>query len=85
MRFDVTLFELRLFKSRSRATAAIQDGIALLNGEVVKPSHGVTPGDRISLASPNGARHLEVLALPAGSLTKEAAHALLREVSVGAR
>ena len=32
MRFDIALFELRLFKSRSAASVAIQDGAALLNG-----------------------------------------------------
>ena len=83
MRFDVALFELRLFKSRSQATTAIQDGGALLNGEVVKPSHGVRPGDRITLASAGGERHLEVLGLPEGSLSKEVARNLVREISGG--
>jgi len=80
MRFDVALFELRLFKSRSAATAAIQDGEALLNGGVVKPSHGVKPGDRITLASHSSRRTLEVVELPRAGLSREAAHALLREV-----
>ena len=61
MRLDVALFELRLFKSRSQATAAIQDGAVQLNGEVVKPSHGVRPGDRVTLAL--GASSGDVFAL----------------------
>ena len=80
MRFDAALFELRLFKSRSQANLAIQDGLALLNGEVVKPSHGVRPGDRVTLVVPAGRRTLEVLALPRISLSKEAARTLVREL-----
>ena len=81
MRFDLALFELRLFKSRTQASLAIQDGAALLNGEVVKPGHGVRPGDRIALVGPAGTRTWEVLALPGASLSRAAARELLREVS----
>ena len=78
-RVDVALFDLRLFKSRSAATAAIHDGAALLNGAVVKPSHGVRPGDRITLVGASGRRTVEVVELPRAGLSREAAHALLRE------
>jgi ribosome-associated heat shock protein Hsp15 len=81
LRFDVALFELRLFKSRSAAGVAIQDGGALLNSAVVKPSHGVKPGDRITLGSPGGSRTVEVLELPRAGLSREAAKALVREVA----
>ena len=80
MRFDLALFGLRLFKSRSQASVAIQDGAALLNGELVKPSHGVKPGDIITIAGPAGSRRCEVLALPHGSLSKAAARDLVREM-----
>lgn len=80
MRFDVALFELRLCKSRSAASVAIQDGEALLNGVVVKPSHGVKPGDRITLVAHSSRRTLEVVELPRAGLSREAARALLREV-----
>ncbi len=81
MRFDLALFALRLFKSRSQASLAIQDGAALLNGELVKPSHRVRPGDRITLVGRAGQRTCEVLGLPRGSLTRAAARELVREVS----
>ncbi len=81
MRFDVALFELRLFKSRSAATAAIQDGQALLNGGVVKPSHGIKPGDRVTLVAHASRRTLEVVELPRAGLSREAARTLLREVA----
>jgi ribosome-associated heat shock protein Hsp15 len=80
MRFDQALHALRLFKSRSQASVAIQDGAALLNGQVVKPSHGVRPGDRITLAGPTGRHTCEVLELPRASLSRDAARALVREV-----
>ena len=80
MRFDLALAELRLFKSRSQASLAIQDGAALLNGELVKPSHGVRPGDRITLVGPDGRRTCEVLSLPRASLSRAAARELVREV-----
>ena len=80
MRFDLALSELRLFKSRSAASVAIQDGAALLNGSVVKPSHGVKPGDRVTLVLPAARRTLEVLDLPRAGLSRNAARCLLREV-----
>ena len=79
MRFDLALFELRLVKSRSQAAAAIEAGEARLNGAACKPSHTVRPGDRITLAG----RTLEVLGLPARSLSREQAKELVREVRGG--
>jgi ribosomal 50S subunit-recycling heat shock protein len=80
MRFDLALAELRLFKSRAQASLAIQDGAALLNDALVKPSHGVRPGDRITLVGPSGRRTCEVLRLPVASLSRAAARELLREI-----
>lgn len=81
MRFDVLLHELRLFKSRSQAAAAIQDGAVLLDGVAVKPSREARAGQRITLRVGAQVRHLEVLELPRGSVSKEAAKALVREVA----
>ena len=83
MRFDLALCELRLFKSRTQASLAIQDGAALLNGNVVKPGHGVKPGDHIACVGPGGTRTWELLALPRASLSRVAARELLRQVSEG--
>lgn len=87
MRLDVLLFALRLFKSRSQATAAIQEGRVLLNGARTKPGHEGRAGDRVTLrergADERGAertRALEILELPRGSLSKAAARELVREV-----
>jgi ribosomal 50S subunit-recycling heat shock protein len=89
MRLDVLLFELRLFKSRSQASEAIQQGRALLNGAPAKPSREARVGDHVTLmrgatrdAADDGprSRTIEILELPRGSLSKEAARALVREV-----
>jgi ribosomal 50S subunit-recycling heat shock protein len=90
VRLDVLLFELRLFKSRSQASVAIQQGRVLLNGAQAKPSREARPGDRVTLArggaagfrdDAGGSRTLEILELPRGSMSKEAARALVREIS----
>jgi ribosome-associated heat shock protein Hsp15 len=47
-RIDRWLFAVRLFKARSTATDAVNGGKVHLNGERVKPSHGVKPGDNIA-------------------------------------
>jgi Ribosome-associated heat shock protein implicated in the recycling of the 50S subunit (S4 paralog) len=82
VRLDVLLFELRLFKSRSQATAAIQEGRVRLNGARTKPSHEGRAGDRVTLEE-REPRTLEILALPHGSLSKAAARELVREVPPG--
>ena len=47
-RIDRWLFAVRLFKSRSVAADAVGGGKVHLNGERVKPSHAVKPGDTVS-------------------------------------
>ena len=89
MRLDVLLFELRLFKSRSQASEAIQQGRVLLNGTPAKSSREARPGDHLTLTRAGSReavedgpriRTLEILELPRNSMSKEAARALVREV-----
>jgi ribosome-associated heat shock protein Hsp15 len=47
-RLDRWLFAVRLFKSRSLAAEAVTGGRVHLNGERVKPSRGVRPGDTVT-------------------------------------
>ncbi|HTO90647.1 MAG TPA: S4 domain-containing protein [Candidatus Sulfotelmatobacter sp.] len=81
MRFDVLLHELRLYKSRSQAAAAIEEGRALLDGASVKPSREARAGQRITLIEAGRRRSVEILDLPRGGLSKEAARGLVREVA----
>src|ERR1700733_6246619 len=48
MRIDRWLFAVRLFKSRSAAADAVGGGKVHLNGERVKPSHTIKPGDNVT-------------------------------------
>ena len=48
MRIDRWLFGVRLFKSRPSAADAVGGGRVRLNGERVKPSHGVKLGDTVT-------------------------------------
>lgn len=47
-RIDRWLFAVRLFKSRSLACQAVGGGKVHINGERVKPSHAVRPGDQVT-------------------------------------
>jgi ribosome-associated heat shock protein Hsp15 len=47
-RVDRWLFAVRLFKSRSAAADAVTGGKVRVNGERVKPSRGVKPGDTVT-------------------------------------
>jgi ribosome-associated heat shock protein Hsp15 len=48
MRIDRWLFGVRLFKTRSTAADAVGGGKVHLNGERVRPSHRVKPGDAVT-------------------------------------
>jgi ribosomal 50S subunit-recycling heat shock protein len=80
MRFDLLLAELHLFKSRSQAQAAIEEGRARLNGTLVKSSHLARAGDRVTLSLGEHERTLEILDLPRRSTSKKAAREMVREV-----
>ena len=49
-RVDRWLFAVRLFKSRSAAATAVGGGKVHINGERVKPSRSVQPGDSVTFA-----------------------------------
>jgi ribosome-associated heat shock protein Hsp15 len=83
MRFDLLLFELRLFKSRSQASQAIQQGAALLNRERAKPSRPVRTGDLLTVVTGERRRTYQVIELPHASLSKQEARTLVREVEGG--
>jgi ribosome-associated heat shock protein Hsp15 len=85
MRFDLLLSELHLFKSRSQAQSAIEDGRARLNGARVKPSHEARAGDRVTLTLGENARTVEILDLPRRSTSKKAAREMVREIEATGR
>jgi ribosome-associated heat shock protein Hsp15 len=64
MRIDRWLFAVRLFKSRSVAADAVGGGKVHLNGERVKPSHTVKPGDNVTFTRGNVVFECIVVAVP---------------------
>jgi ribosome-associated heat shock protein Hsp15 len=64
-RIDRWLFFVRLCKSRSLATDAVNGGKVHLNGERTKPSHAIRPGDRITFMRGGVAFECVVKAIPA--------------------
>ena len=65
-RIDKWLWCARFFKTRSLAANAIKTGHVRLNGQRVKPAHGVKAGDAVSIASDRGSgRDVTIKAIPA--------------------
>ncbi len=64
MRLDKWLFFARIFKSRSQAQAAIEDGKVWIEGKTsLKPADAIKVGDKIVIAIGSKHRWLTVLAL----------------------
>lgn len=64
MRIDKYLWCVRYLKTRNMATLACKKGSVRVNGDIVKPSRDVYPGDRIRLRKEQINYELEVLDLP---------------------
>lgn len=98
-RIDRWLFAVRLFKSRSAASEAVGGGRVHLNGERVKPSHAVRPGDLIGFSRGAVVFECAVTAVPLrrgpareatscyeetqASRERRARHAARRQISAG--
>jgi len=66
MRIDKYLWSVRYFKTRSKATDAAKKGKFKINGDIVKPSRDVYPGDIIVMRKDQIDYKVEVLDLPSG-------------------
>ena len=64
MRIDKFLWAVRLFKTRSLATAAVREGKLEVASEGVKASREIKPGERVSVRRGAITYEVEVLALP---------------------
>ena len=63
VRLDAWLWGVRMYKTRSAATAAVRAGHVRVNGAPVKAAQSVTVGDTIRLRQPGRDRILEVTGL----------------------
>lgn len=64
MRVDVWTWAVRLFATRSIATAACRGGHVRVNGAPAKPAHPVRVGDTVRAITPGGERIVVVTGLP---------------------
>jgi ribosome-associated heat shock protein Hsp15 len=63
LRLDKYLWAIRIFKTRTQATDAIEEGKVKWNGGNVKPSRTVSMGDRYSIKTPARRWTIEVTGL----------------------
>jgi len=80
LRIDRWLWCTRQFKSRSLAAEAVAGGKVHLNGQRVKPAHGVRAGDLIAITKPGFVFECEVLSLPRARGAAPVAQACYAEV-----
>lgn len=73
VRIDSWLWAVRAFKTRSAATTACRAGHVRLNGNPVKASQTVVPGDTVGVRQPGFERILEVHVLIVKRVGAEAA------------
>lgn len=63
LRLDKWLWAARFYKTRALAVEEIGKGRVQVNGQAVKPSRGMLPGDVVSLRQGSVQREVKVLAL----------------------
>ncbi|RZS54361.1 heat shock protein Hsp15 [Microcella putealis] len=63
VRVDAWAWAIRLFSTRSAATAACKAGHLKVNGSTVKPAHPVKLGDTVRALTPGGERIVVVTGL----------------------
>lgn len=62
-RLDAWLWSVRLFHTRSQATAAVRGGHVRVNGAPAKPAQSLKVGDVVKVRQPGWEREFEVVSL----------------------
>lgn len=68
MRVDKFLWTMRYFKTRTLATEIVNKNRVQVNGQVVKPSKEVMPGDKLQIIKDQIKYECQILQLPQGRL-----------------
>lgn len=68
MRIDKFLWSVRLFKTRSLATAAVRDGKVSVEGDAVKASRDIKVGEKVAIRRGAITFQVEILAVPQGRI-----------------
>ncbi|MCX6287603.1 MAG: RNA-binding S4 domain-containing protein [Bacteroidetes bacterium] len=63
VRIDKWLWAVRLFKTRSQATTACKSGKVRIDGQIVKPSRDVKPGETVSISQQTITKSVKVIQL----------------------
>ena len=79
VRIDLWLWAARFFRSRSLAKAAVQGGKVHLDGERVKPSHGVREGAVVTITRQEHRQEVIVQALAVKRGSAQIAQTLYEE------
>lgn len=72
MRIDLFLKKCSIVKNRSIAHKACENGIVKIDGQPVKASRNVLPGQRVSIDFTDRYLEFEILELPRGNVSKKA-------------
>jgi ribosome-associated heat shock protein Hsp15 len=75
VRLDAWLWSVRIYKTRTDATAAVRAGHVRLNGSPTKPAQSVVPGDRIRVRKAGDEFDLEVVRLLSKRVSAQVARA----------
>ena len=79
IRLDKWLKIARIFKTRSKATKACDEGDVKVNGEKAKAAKVIKPGDKLTVKARNHYRELEVLGISFKSIPAKEARELYHE------
>lgn len=81
MRIDKFLWSVRVFKTRSLATAAIREDKVFIGGVLIKPSREVKPGEEVSVRRNGVTREWEVLDMPKSRVGASIVDHYIKEVT----
>ena len=81
MRADKFLWHVRYFKTRSISTEACRQGKVRVNGDLIKPSREIFPGDKLTVRKNQINYEIEVLDLPKSRVGAKLVNLYVKDVT----